>query len=79
MCYICTDKKDNNMKKTRNIISYIGAFLLLFGLFRLLSDFFCKQIKIDISGSNLIISSLLIALICIYIVRKHFIPPVSKI
>gem|GEM_PF-6163955 len=64
---------------TRNIISYIGAFLLLFGLFRALSDFFCTQIKIDISGNYLIVSSLLFALLSINIIRKHFIPPVSKI
>lgn len=67
------------MKMTRNIISYIGAFLLLFGLFRSLSDLFCKQIKIDISGSYLIISSFLIAFLSIYIIKKHFIPPVAKI
>lgn len=77
MRYICTCK-NNDMKKTRNIISYIGAFLLLFGLLRTLSDFFGKQIIIDISGSYLIISSLLIALFSIYIVRKYFIPPISN-
>jgi len=65
------------MKKFRNIIAYLGAFLFIFGgiafIVSILLGFFISEFKL--SDYKLLLISIVI--VSIYINKRYFIPPCS--